>query len=37
MGKTGSFKMAAALKPIIRWAQSKEKLFLTLELTDVQV
>lgn len=28
--------MAAALKPIIRWAQSKEKLFLTLELTDVQ-
>jgi len=29
--------MAAALKPIIRWAQSKERLFLTLELTDVQV
>ncbi|XP_078375292.1 very-long-chain (3R)-3-hydroxyacyl-CoA dehydratase-like [Oculina patagonica] len=28
--------MAAAFKPIIRWAQSKERLFLTLELTDVQ-
>ena len=28
--------MAAIFKPIIRWAQSKEKLFLTLELSDVQ-
>ena len=32
-----NFKMAAVFKPIIRWAQSKERLFLTLELTDVQV
>ena len=28
--------MTAVFKPIIRWAQSKEKLFLTLELSDVQ-
>lgn len=28
--------MAAAFKPIIRWAQSKESLFLTVELSDVQ-
>ena len=30
-------KMAAVFKPIIRWAQSKERVFLTLELSDVQV
>ena len=30
-------KMAAVFKPIIRWAQSKERIFLTLELSDVQV
>ncbi len=36
-GKNQDVKMAAAFKPIIRWAQSKERLFLTLELTDVQV
>ncbi|CAH3033266.1 unnamed protein product [Pocillopora meandrina] len=29
-------KMAAVFKPIIRWAQSKERIFLTLELSDVQ-
>lgn len=34
---SGVFKMAAVFKPIVRWAQSKERLFLTLELTDVQV
>lgn len=28
--------MATVFKPIIRWAQNKEWLFLTLELTDVQ-
>lgn len=28
--------MAAVFKPMVRWAQSKERLFLTLELTDVQ-
>lgn len=28
--------MAAMFKPIIRWAQNKERLFLTVELTDVQ-
>lgn len=30
-------KMADPLKPILRWAQTKEKLFLTLELSDIQV
>ena len=34
---SGVFKMAAVFKPMVRWAQSKERLFLTLELTDVQV
>ena len=28
--------MATVFKPIIRWAQSKERLFLTIELSDVQ-
>ncbi|XP_048584215.1 very-long-chain (3R)-3-hydroxyacyl-CoA dehydratase isoform X2 [Nematostella vectensis] len=28
--------MAAKLKPIVRWAQTKERLYLTLELSDVQ-
>ena len=36
-GKNPGFKMAAVFKPIIRWAQSKERVFLTLELSDVQV
>ncbi|KAK3710041.1 hypothetical protein QZH41_012425 [Actinostola sp. cb2023] len=29
-------KMAAALTPIVRWAQTKERLFLTVELSDVR-
>lgn len=28
--------MASLFKPIIRWAQSRERIFLTLELSDVQ-
>ncbi|XP_031564729.1 very-long-chain (3R)-3-hydroxyacyl-CoA dehydratase-like [Actinia tenebrosa] len=36
MFKSSGSKMAVPLTPIVRWAQTKERLYLTIELSDVQ-